>query len=66
MNLRTAPFRTERGTALIIVMALLAIMCVFVVSATQSLYLVKRELKLIEQKQLQRAGKTPAAASARP
>lgn len=66
MNLRLPPARRPRGTAVIIVLALLAIMAMFMISATQSLYLVKRELKLIEQKQLQRAGKTPVAAAARP
>ena len=44
----------ERGTALIVVMALLAIMCVFMICTTESLFHVKKELKLIEKKQLQR------------
>lgn len=66
MNLHPASFRSERGTTLLIVMVLLSIMCVFVLSATQSLYLVKRELKLIEQKQLQRGEKTPVTGDARP
>jgi Tfp pilus assembly protein PilX len=43
----------QRGTVLIIVMVLLAVMAVFALSATQSVTLVKRELKLIEKKQLQ-------------
>ena len=48
------------GTALIVVMALLAIMCVFMVCTAQSIYFVKRELKLIEKKQLQRYEKNAA------
>ena len=66
MNLRLSSARRPRGTAVIIVLALLAIMAVLMISATQSLYYVKRELKLIEQMQLLRAGKTPVAAGVRP
>ena len=54
----------ERGTALIVVMVLLAIMCVFMLSTTQSIFLVKRELQLIEKKQLQRYEK-PAPSEVR-
>jgi signal transduction histidine kinase len=54
----------ERGTALVVVIVLLAIMCVFMLCTTQSLFLVKRELQLIEKKQLQRYEK-PAAAEVR-
>jgi Tfp pilus assembly protein PilX len=51
----------ERGMTLIVVMALLAIMCVFMLCTTQSIFFVKRELRLIEKKQLQRYEKTAAA-----
>lgn len=54
----------ERGSALIVVMVLLAIMCVIMLCTTQSIFLVKRELKLIEKKQLQRYEK-PAASEVR-
>ena len=51
-----------RGSALIVVMVLLAIMAVLMICTAQSLFLVKRELKLIEKKQLQRYEKRPASA----
>lgn len=44
--------------ALVIVMALLAVMCVFMVCAAQSVTFVKRELNLIEKKQLERHEKS--------
>ena len=47
----------RRGMALIIVMALLAVMCVFMLCAAQSVTFVKRELKLIEKKQVERCEK---------
>jgi Tfp pilus assembly protein PilX len=46
------------GMALVIVMALLAVMCVFMVCAAQSVTFVKRELNLIEKKQLERHEKS--------
>ena len=55
----------QRGTALLVVMALLVIMSVFMVCTAQSIFFVKRELKLIEKKQLQRY-ETKAAPGARP
>jgi type II secretory pathway component PulK len=63
MNLPRKRFQ-ERGTALIVVMVLLAIMCVFMFCTTQSIFLVKRELQQIEKKQLQRYEK-PAASEVR-
>ena len=51
-----------RGSALIVVMVLLAIMAVLMNCTAQSLFLVKRELNLIEKKQLQRYEKRPASA----
>ena len=57
MNLPLRPAR-PRGTALIVVMVLLAIMGVLMVCAAHSLFFVKRELKLIEQKQVKRFEKT--------
>ena len=53
----------RRGTAIVVVLALLAVMCVFMICTAQSIYFVKRELNLIEKKQLQRWQKTlPAGA----
>ena len=63
MNLLRRRVR-ERGTTLVVVIALLAIMCVFMLCTTQSIFLVRRELKLIEKKQLQRYEK-PVAMEAR-
>jgi Tfp pilus assembly protein PilX len=63
MNLLRKRFQ-ERGTALIVVMVLLAIMCVFMLCTAQSIFLVKRELQRIEKQQLQRYEK-PAAAEVR-
>ena len=57
MNLPLQPSR-RRGTALVVVLTLLTIMGVLMVCAAQSLSFVKGELKLIEQKQLQRYEKT--------
>ena len=56
------PFRflSQRGTALLVVMALLSIMFVLMVCTAQSIFFVKRELKLIEKKQLQRYEKRVA------
>ena len=52
----------ESGSALIVVMVLLAIMAVLMVCTAQSLFFVKRELNLIEKKQLQRYEQRPASA----
>lgn len=51
----------ERGMTLIIVMALLAVMCVFVLCAAQSVAFVKGELRLIEKKQLEHLEKLSSA-----
>jgi len=50
----------DDGTALIAVMALLAIMCALMICTTESLFHVKKELRLIEQKQLQRSTNAPS------
>ena len=52
----------QRGMATLVVMVLLAVMCVLMVCAAQSLFFVKRELNLIEKQQLQRLEKTPVSA----
>ncbi len=52
--------RPERGSVLVVVLALLAVMCLFMVAAGHSLFSLKRELKLIEQKQVQRQGNSTA------
>ena len=51
----------QRGTALLVVMALLAIMSVLMVCTAQSIFFVKQELKLIEKKQLQRYDRSAAS-----
>ncbi len=50
----------QRGTTVIIVMTLLVVMCVLMLCAAQSVTTVKRELKLIEKKQLERCEKLSA------
>ena len=53
--MRTSCSNSERrGTALIVVMALLAVMCVLMLCAARSVTFVKSELKLIEKKQVER------------
>ena len=61
MNFARPSFQ-QRGTALMVVVALLAIMCIFILCAAQSIFSVKRELQLIERKQLQRYEKAAAKA----
>ena len=56
---------SQQGTALLVVMALLAIMGVFMVCTAQSIFFVQRELKLIEKKQLQRYEKNAAPGAQR-
>jgi Tfp pilus assembly protein PilX len=46
--------RRPRGMAIVIVMALLAVMCILTLCTAHSVTFVKRELKLIEKKQLER------------
>lgn len=50
----SVPQRRQCGMAIVIVMALLAVMCILMLCAAQSVTFVKRELKLIEKKQLER------------
>ena len=50
--------RRERGSAVIVVLALLAIITVYVVANSRTLFHLKSELKLIEQQQLKKF--TPA------
>ena len=56
MNLSLSKNRA-RGTALLIVMALLFVMCVLMFCAARSITFVKSELKLTEQKQIERCKK---------
>ena len=60
MKLFSAPAR-QRGMALLVIIVLLAVMCVLMICTAQSLFFVKRELNMIEKKQLQRAEKTAVA-----
>jgi len=46
--------RRQRGTVLLVVMVLLALMCVFMTWSAHSIFSLKSDLKLIEQKQLKR------------
>lgn len=50
----------QRGTALIIVMALLIVMCVLMLCAARSVTFVKSELKLIEKRQVERCAQGTA------
>ena len=62
MNLSLRKGR-EGGTILFVVMALLAMMCVFMLGTTGALVSLKKELKLIEKKQVERYDRrNPAAA----
>lgn len=64
MNL-SFPENRARGTALIIVMALLLVMCVLMFCAARSITFVKSELKLTEQKQRERCAQGITDASKR-
>jgi hypothetical protein len=57
--------RDDSGSALLTVIVLLAVMCVFMLCAAQSIGFVKRELKLVEKKQAQRWERTTASSSDR-
>ena len=52
---------SESGIALIVVMALLAIILIYVTANIRTLNHLQRDLKLIEQKQQQRLKNLPAA-----
>jgi hypothetical protein len=61
--------RGERGSATILVLALLAIMAVFLTSNQRVLHNLKREVRLVEEKQLKKfqpPTAKPAEAKARP
>ena len=49
MKIKTSP--TRRGSAMIVVMLLLAVMAAFVITNARTLATLKGELKLIDQKQ---------------
>ena len=53
------PPKHDRGTALLVVMSLLAVMTVLILVVSQSLFVLKRDLKLIEQRQIDHQAKTP-------
>jgi Tfp pilus assembly protein PilX len=44
---------TQRGTVVVIVLALIAIMSLFIMFNAQSLYTLKRSLKLTEKRQIE-------------
>ena len=56
MNIPCSKNRS-RGTALVIVMALLFVMCVLMFCAARSISFVKSELKLTEERQIERCKK---------
>lgn len=63
MNLSSLPFdhrRDERGSAVIIVMAMVAIMAIFVAVNTISLRTLDHELKLLEKTQIKRLQSAPS------
>ena len=49
----------EQGSAVLVVLALLAVMCLLLASNTVTLNSLKRELRLIEEKQVQRCTNSP-------
>ena len=62
--MKPTPFQTarrsERGFMIIAMMALLALMLIYVAASTRSLHQLRQELKLVEQKQIQRLQPAPA------
>ena len=66
-GLRT-PKRSERGSATVIFIALLAIMMILVMANSKSLILLHREVQLLEKQQIKRldASQTNSAAAGRP
>ena len=55
----------ERGMAVVVVLALISVLLVYVAANLRSLGLLDRELKRVEQKQIQRLDKaTPGATNA--
>ncbi len=55
MKIRVSPPRQrQKGVALVVILALLSIMLLYVTANTRSLYHLGRELKLLEQRQIQR------------
>jgi len=51
--------REERGFMIIAMMAILAMMLIYVAASTRSLRQLRQELKLVEQKQVQRLQSPP-------
>ena len=58
--------RRQSGSAVIVVLALLAIMLIYVASNLRTLYSLGCELKLLERQQVQRLQKTGQATNAPP
>ncbi|HMJ88511.1 MAG TPA: hypothetical protein VK530_01775 [Candidatus Acidoferrum sp.] len=54
-------YRSNHGTALLVVMCLLAVMTVLILVGTQSLFVLKQDLKLMEQRQIERHSKSTAS-----
>ena len=65
-------FSNERGSAVVVFLALLAIMLVLVAANSKTLVLLKKELRLVEHQQVQRLERSqtnapaPAARDAKP
>jgi len=56
MKIKRQTRQATRGSAVLVVMVLLACIATIVVANTQTLFLLKQELKHIDQKQQQRYG----------
>ena len=61
---RSGRARRERGFMIIAMMAILAMMLIYVAASTTTLTRLRQNLKLVEQKQVQRL-QTPAPTAAR-
>ncbi len=59
-------YQGRSGSAVIVVLALLAIMLVYVAANTKTLYHLSRELKLVERHQIHRLEKAALATNAPP
>jgi hypothetical protein len=54
MKIRHSHKRRRRGSAVIVMMALLSIMLLYIAASVRSLYTLERELKLLERHQTRR------------
>lgn len=59
MKLRIPPRRRDHGSAVVVIIVLLAIMLVYVLANLKALHYLNRELRLINQQQVQRWRSNP-------